>query len=274
MAEFQILALDDITVPERLRAVEEAHAQAIMLSIARHGLINPVSVRRTPNGQAKYTLVSGAHRLKAVELLGNSTIDAIIVEADKVEAQLKEVAENLFRNELSAIDRAVFVGTYRDLWQQRNGAINPKGGRPKKQGQVGPVSDPSPLDLIEADAADGFNSHLAARLGVAASTIKRLNLIAQLPRPLREQLRGRPEADNQSFLLSLAKLDAARDGTLTRAIDLAKGDVKLALEAITPPKPKPSRDDAAFAKLVEAWGRTNQAVRLRFLDHMRQRGDI
>lgn len=71
MAEFKSIALTDIIVPERLRLVEEDHALAIQASIVEHGLINPITVRRTPPATKPfkpYTIVAGAHRLRAVEL--------------------------------------------------------------------------------------------------------------------------------------------------------------------------------------------------------------
>ncbi len=44
---------------------------------------------------------AGVHRLCAAELLGYSDIDAVVMQADKDNAALLEVVENLFRNELS-----------------------------------------------------------------------------------------------------------------------------------------------------------------------------
>ncbi|WP_375673936.1 ParB/RepB/Spo0J family partition protein, partial [Bartonella sp. TS82HLJMH] len=117
MAQFQKLALDVIVVPERIRPVDDEHAKALAQSMAREGLMNPITVRHTPNAkEGNYTLIAGAHRLRAAELLGYSDIDAVVVQADKDNAALLEVAENLFRNELSVIDRALFVQTYRELW--------------------------------------------------------------------------------------------------------------------------------------------------------------
>ncbi len=119
MAEFKRIAIADIVVTDRLRAVEEDHAQAIALSIAEHGLLNPITVRFTPNAKGgKFTLIAG-HRLRGVVLNGDIEIDALIVEADKTEAALQEITENLFRNELSAIDRAEFVKAYRELWEEK-----------------------------------------------------------------------------------------------------------------------------------------------------------
>ncbi len=124
MAQFQKLALDVIVVPERIRPVDDEHAKALAQSMAREGLMNPITVRHTPNAkEGNYTLIAGAHRLRAAELLGYSDIDAVVVQADKDNAALLEVAENLFRNELSVIDRALFVQTYRELWEKKYGEI-------------------------------------------------------------------------------------------------------------------------------------------------------
>jgi len=128
MAEFRTIEIAEIVVPERIRPVDEEHAKVIAASIASEGLLNPITVRQTPNAKGgKYTLVAGAHRLRAVEMIGDDTIDAIIVKADKDAALLLEVAENLFRNELSVIDRALFVQTYRELWEAQHGEIKPGG---------------------------------------------------------------------------------------------------------------------------------------------------
>ena len=128
---FKTLKIADITIPERLRNVDEDHALAIQASIVEHGLLNPVTVRSTPNGKQKYVLVAGAHRMRAIALLDEAEIDVMVVKADADEAVLIEIEENLFRNDLSVMDRAVFVQTYRDFWEKTRGPINPKGGRPK-----------------------------------------------------------------------------------------------------------------------------------------------
>ncbi|GAA5113429.1 ParB/RepB/Spo0J family partition protein [Bartonella jaculi] len=136
MARFQEIALDLIVVPERIRPVDDEHAKALAQSMARERLMNPITVRHTPNAkEGNYTLIAGAHRLRAAELLGYSDIDAVVVQADKDNAALLEVAENLFRNELSVIDRALFVQTYRELWEKKYGEIK-RGGDGSNQYKV------------------------------------------------------------------------------------------------------------------------------------------
>ncbi|WP_254474500.1 ParB/RepB/Spo0J family partition protein [Bartonella sp. B1098] len=157
MARFQEIALDLIVVPERIRPVDDEHAKALAQSMAREGLMNPITVRHTPNAkEGHYTLIAGAHRLRAAELLGYSAIEAVVVQADKENAALLEVAENLFRNELSVIDRALFVQTYRELWEKKYGEIQ-RGGDHGNQytkdkvakGQVVPLPKDSSVEHHE-----------------------------------------------------------------------------------------------------------------------------
>lgn len=202
MPEFKTLPLDKILVPERLRVVEDDHALAIQASIVEHGLINPITVRATPRAARPYTLVAGAHRLRAYELADDDwsrEIEALVIEGDKDEAALVEITENLFRNELSALDRAMFVMSYREIWERKYGKIDPKGGRPRNSVNL--------TEILAQEASAGFSSHVAERLGLSVSAIERAQRIAlKLSPDIRRELRGTPDADNQSLLLKLAKM--------------------------------------------------------------------
>ncbi len=126
MAEFKTILLSEIVIPERLRAVEEDHAIAIAQSIVEHGLINPITVRATPAAKGGNFYPCGrAHRLRATEINDEAEIEAIVIQADREEAQLVEITENLFRNDLSTMDRAIFVQSYRDVWEAKFGKIDP-----------------------------------------------------------------------------------------------------------------------------------------------------
>ncbi|MCB1470846.1 MAG: ParB/RepB/Spo0J family partition protein, partial [Rhizobiaceae bacterium] len=166
MAEFKVIRLDSILVPERLRAVEDDHALAIQASIVQHGLLNPITVRGLDANTTSFALVAGAHRFRAMELLGETDIEAIIVEADDDEAVMLEVSENLFRNELSALDRAVFVISYREAWERKNGKIRRGGDQTAKLAE-------SPIDQVLGEAAAGFSRHVADKLGLSQRAVER-----------------------------------------------------------------------------------------------------
>ncbi|WP_237681621.1 hypothetical protein [Agrobacterium vitis] len=80
MAEFKTIPIDQIVVPERLRAVEEDHALAIAQSIVEHGLLNPITVRSTRAAKGgNYTLGATPAQLPSgnisvVAILGGATV--------------------------------------------------------------------------------------------------------------------------------------------------------------------------------------------------------
>ncbi|WP_319414383.1 ParB N-terminal domain-containing protein [uncultured Cohaesibacter sp.] len=264
MSDFKQLIISEIHVPERLRQVDEDHAVAIQASIVAHGQFNPITVRITPNGQRPYTLVAGAHRYRAIELLGEDQgVDVLVIKADKDEAILLEIEENLFRNDLSVMDRAVFVETYRDAWEKVHGTISR--GRPEKRDNLSQFSE-SPVGLLEAEAEKGFSAACADRLGVSAKSIQRLNKISKnLPKSVRKAIAGTPIADNQSQLLKLAKMSPEKLKKFPVALRETK-DFKKSLTALEPPAPKPDPVKQQLSSLINAWEKAKPEARAEFLE--------
>lgn len=72
-------------------------------SIAEHGIIHPIIVRKIANG---FELVAGERRLRAVKLLGWATIPAIVkLLDDKIAAEMALI-ENLQRRDLHFLEEA------------------------------------------------------------------------------------------------------------------------------------------------------------------------
>jgi ParB family chromosome partitioning protein len=263
MAEFKLIPINQIVVPARLRAVEEEHALAIAQNIVEHGLINPITVRSTPASKAgNWTLVAGAHRLRAFELNQEPQIEAMIVEGDKDEAQLIEISENLFRNDLSVMDRAIFVQSYRDVWENKHGKI--EAGRPGNSANL--------ALLFETESeSGGFSQHVADRMGLSKRAYFRLNAIAQNLHPtLRSQLRGTPAADNQSLLLKLAKEGPKRQQQIAAALK-KEPDIAKVLEAAKEPPKEVSEADkqrAVRLDLDRAWKSADRMTRVLFVFDM------
>ncbi len=248
--------------------------------------MNPITVRHTPNAkEGNYTLIAGAHRLRAAELLGYSKIDAVVVQADKDNAALLEVAENLFRNELSVIDRALFVQTYRELWEKKYGEI--KIGRNKKsKGQVVPLiggdGHLEKLDQVdpifytsEESGAKGitlcFSKHVADRIGLSSKSVKRLNRISKYLQPqLRSVLRGTALADNQAQLLKLAKMEPVSQRRVAIALQQVEGDLRRAVDLVNGVNtlPQVNEQERIFAQLLGVWQRADAQTRARFYDYL------
>lgn len=65
-------------------------------SIRRHGLLQPILVRRNPQA-GRYALICGARRLAACRMAGLECVDAIVMEADDAEAAACFMEEHLTR---------------------------------------------------------------------------------------------------------------------------------------------------------------------------------
>ncbi|WP_299623824.1 ParB N-terminal domain-containing protein [Pelagibius sp.] len=73
------LKIDEIYVPaKRKRTLKPAQVDELAESIMEEGLKLPISVRQ---GNGRFVLIEGLHRLEACRALGEDTIDSIIVRA-------------------------------------------------------------------------------------------------------------------------------------------------------------------------------------------------
>ena len=73
------LKIDEIYVPAKRKAtLKEETVDALAQSILEEGLKLPISVRQ---GNGRYVLQEGLHRLEACRALGEDSIDSIIVRA-------------------------------------------------------------------------------------------------------------------------------------------------------------------------------------------------
>jgi len=272
MAEFLRATISQIHVGERLRPIDQGYVEAIAASFEERGQINPITLRRTPatnKGKTPLTLIAGGFRLSAAKLLGWTEIDAIVVAADHVEAQLLEISENLYRNELNPLDRAIFVMKYRELWEEKNGKIdktrnlkNSKGSNSPSKGHDAPSVYAPGRELAK---------QVQERLGWGLDVYKRATRIGQNLHPtLRQAVRGTEAETNQALLLKFAKLTPDMQVKAAAALK-ESGDPQSVLALTKPPKPeKPSRDPEteALAALRKAWGQASQATRSQFLEEI------
>lgn len=79
----------------------EEHIKRLADSIAKRGLIQPITVR--PNGK-RFMIVAGECRFRAHQLLKRTVISAIVVKIDAQEMQLRAIVENLQRRDMNPIE--------------------------------------------------------------------------------------------------------------------------------------------------------------------------
>jgi ParB family chromosome partitioning protein len=85
------------------RVFDDAALQDLRASIAEHGLLQPIVVRRAPGG---YEVIAGERRLRACKALGLERIPAIVREVDDAGMQTLALVENLQREDLNPLEMA------------------------------------------------------------------------------------------------------------------------------------------------------------------------
>lgn len=107
-----MLKISDIE-PNRGQArtiFDEAALLELADSISRHGILQPIAVRKKENGY--YEIIAGERRWRASKIAGLNEIPAIVREADDLLAGELSLIENLQRENLNAAEEA---RGYRDL---------------------------------------------------------------------------------------------------------------------------------------------------------------
>lgn len=100
--------------PSQPRSVfrEEALAE-LADSIRQHGILQPLSVRRTASG---YELIAGERRLRAARMVGLSEIPCIVMNMDDKESGLAAMVENLQRQDLDFVEEAKGISRIMSDW--------------------------------------------------------------------------------------------------------------------------------------------------------------
>lgn len=87
----------------------EEELRELSASIVRHGILQPLSVRRGENG---WELIAGERRLRAARLAGLDTVPCIEAEVDEEESALLALVENLHRQDLHYFEEAAAIADY------------------------------------------------------------------------------------------------------------------------------------------------------------------
>jgi ParB-like chromosome segregation protein Spo0J len=83
MMERQTFEISRIYVPvKRSKTLEPAKVDALAEDMLEHGQTTPISVRADKkDGDGRYVLVEGLHRLEALKALGETTVTGFLVQA-------------------------------------------------------------------------------------------------------------------------------------------------------------------------------------------------
>ena len=82
-------------------------------SIRQHGILQPLSVRRTGDG---YELIAGERRLRAARMAGVTDIPCILMQMDDRESEMAAMVENLQRQDLDFVEEAMGISRMMSRW--------------------------------------------------------------------------------------------------------------------------------------------------------------
>lgn len=260
------IPLDQIDASQRLRAIDPDHAALIAANMASKGLQTPIEVRPAKKAD-RYILVVGGHRLAAAKLLGWEAIEAYVLDVTADQARLREIDENLYRHELSELDRAVFLAERKALYEKLHPET--KHGGDRRSDQV----------AILGDLAPRFTEDACDKLGVSERTLQRMIARAAIAPAVRARISGTRLARTGAELDALVRLPPDEQA---KAVDLllsGKEDAPTSVAAATrllrgERKAVPDASDAKYAALLAGWRRADKSARDRFLDFLEQEGAL
>lgn len=193
--------------PNQPRRIFEAEALAgLAASIAENGLINPITVRGVGGG--RFELIAGERRLQAVRLLGLSHIGAIVEKVDTESSAVAALVENLQRQQLGLFEEAEGIAA-----------------------------------LIRRQSMT--QQQVAARLGVAQSTVANKLRLLRLPEKTREKIVALNLTERHArALLPLLPDEGLMEKALAevegKSLNVAKTE-ELVKELLDPPRQKGRR---------------------------------
>jgi ParB family chromosome partitioning protein len=224
--------VDAVMIGNGRRACNPEQVRMIADSIAQIGLVNPITVTsaQTPADVgaseigATVNLVAGLHRLEAHKLLGLTHVDAIVVASDRIDDRLREIAENLWRVELTVLERSELVEEWTKLIREKAGQVaHPGGFQPKDQGI----------------------SRAAKELGLTREDVRRSKAVAGISPEAKAAAKAGHLSDNQKALLDIAKqptpeaqVKKVREKVARKQTTRHKRNAKAAMA--TPPTSTPS----------------------------------
>ena len=184
----------DVDTDQPRKVFGDSSIKELAESIKEHGVLSPILVRLCDGGS--YKIVAGERRYRACKLLGLETIPAIIQKSEANDAQvlLTQLVENLQREDLNPVERAVAISQLRDAHQ-----------------------------LSVRD--------IAARLGVSKSSVQRSLEIVELPKELREALES-GASESKVLLIAQIKEEKARNHLLSQIESVSREDLEALIKGI------------------------------------------
>lgn len=218
---------------------DELELQALADSITANGLIQPLALRRLPNGY--YQIIAGERRWRACRLAGLEEVPAVILEADEQKAMELALIENLQRQDLNPVEEAL---GYQSLMQdyaltQEQVAQQVGKSRPAIANALRLLQLPEEiLDSLASGALSAGHARALLQLqdahlqAIAAQKITALDLSVRQAERLCKQMsheaapKAEPEAAAPLEVDYIAECEAALSRQLGRGVKIINGKRK------------------------------------------------
>ena len=228
--------VDSIDVPAGRRHVQQEAVDRLADSMSRIGLRTPISIKVDVDAEI-WTLVAGAHRLAAAKKLGWQWIECFHIDGDETDARMVEIAENLHRAELTALERDEQIAEWARLVEEKGAQVaQVSGGRGNKGGEAA----------------------ASRELGVSRRNVQRAKKVASLSDEAKEAAREAGLDDNQSALLEAAREDEP-------SAQVARLQARAAQKHADDPLNDFEARERQVASLMSAWNRASPEARQEFL---------
>lgn len=218
---------------------DELELQALADSITANGLIQPLALRRLPNGY--YQIIAGERRWRACRLAGLEEVPAVILEADDQKAMELALIENLQRQDLNPVEEAL---GYQSLMQdyaltQEQVAQQVGKSRPAIANALRLLQLPEEiLNVLASGALSAGHARALLQLqdahlqAIAAQKITALDLSVRQAEKLCKQMsheaapKAEPEAAAPLEVDYIAECEAALSRQLGRGVKIINGKRK------------------------------------------------
>jgi hypothetical protein len=196
--EIREVQIDSIKPPRTVyRHIDNTKVKQLAESIGMFGLRHPITISEDN------VLISGAHRIAAMKVLGKKTIRAEVLPVSGVMARILTIEENLIRADLTLMEQAEHLAERNrlllELGERTSDGqhVNPRGKGARSSAELSPIKSTK-------DFAD--------EMGIAARTLQeRMQIANSIDQAARDKLRDTEISDNKSELIRLAKVGNAED---------------------------------------------------------------
>jgi ParB family transcriptional regulator, chromosome partitioning protein len=260
---FERIAIALVDIPgDRLRKVKPWRIETLRGEIGDGGQPqHPINVAAEEDG--RYTLISGATRLAAVDLGGASEIDARVIPASMLTPErrrLMEITENLNREELTKLERAENLVELKRVHETLYPASRKGGDRRSAQAKAA-KADQSEIFAFSSEAAEMTGlSRRAIEVAVA--------ILNGLSEASVARLRGSWLEDHQAGLKLLSEQSHAIQDRICDLLFATPPEASTVADALALAEGRRllSASEKLFASTLGNWSRLTDRQQSDFLD--------